>query len=91
MCSSDLASGRLVGALAVGAQADFVVLDVSQALAGLSPAQVLANHVFASHGRNTVRDVWVGGQQRIIDGRHALEARACERFVAARSQLLREV
>lgn len=85
------ASGRPVGALAVGAQADFVVLDTSQALAGLSPSQVLANHVFASHGRNTVRDVWVGGQQRIIKGEHALEGPACERFVAARSQLLREV
>jgi len=85
------ASGRPVGALEVGAQADFVVLDVSQTLAGLSPSQVLANHVFASHGRNTVRDVWVDGQQRIIQGRHALEGRSCERFVAARSQLLREV
>ena len=85
------ASGRPIGALAVGAQADFVVLDVAQTLAGLNPSQVLANHVFASHGRNTVRDVWVGGQQRIARGRHALEGPACERFVAARSQLLLEV
>jgi formimidoylglutamate deiminase len=85
------ASGRPVGALAVGAQADFVVLDVTQALGGLSPSQVLANHVFASHGRNTVRDVWVGGQQRISKGAHALEGQSCERFVAARSELLREV
>ncbi len=85
------ATGRPVGALAVGAQADFVVLDVAHSLAGLSPPQALANHVFASHGRNTVRDVWVGGQQRVNCGRHALEGAACERFVAARSQLLREV
>ena len=85
------ASGRPVGALAVGAQADFVVLDVAQTLTGLSPSQALASHVFASHGRNTVRDVWVGGQQRIACGRHALEGLACEGFVAARSQLLREV
>ncbi len=85
------ASGRAVGALAAGAQADFVVLDVAHALAGLSPAQALANHVFASHGHNTVRDVWVGGRQHVACGRHALEAPACERFVATRSQLLREV
>jgi len=85
------ASGRFIGALAVGAQADFVVLDVSQTLAGLSSSQALANHVFASHGRNTVRDVWVGGQQRIMEGRHAIEGAACEGFVAARSQLLRKV
>ncbi len=82
------ASGRAIGALAVGAQADFVVLDVAQALAGLSPPQVLANHVFGSHGRNTVRDVWVGGRQRIACGRHTLEGLACEGFVVARSQLL---
>ena len=85
------ASGRAIGMLAIGAQADFVVLDVSQTLASLNPSQVLANHVFASHGRNSVRDVWVGGQQRISEGRHTLEGSACERFVAARSQLLREV
>jgi formimidoylglutamate deiminase len=85
------ASGRPVGALAVGAQADFVVLDVTRALADLSPSQALAHHVFASHVRNTVRDVWVGGLRRITCGRHALEGPACERFVAARSQLLREV
>ena len=85
------ASARPVGVLAVGAQADLIVLDVAHALAGLNPSQVLANHVFASHGRNTVRDVWVGGRQRIIEARHPLEGLACERFVAARSQLLREV
>ena len=85
------ASGRAIGMLAIGAQADFVVLDVSQTLAGLSPSQVLANHVFASHGSNSVRDVWVGGRQRISEGRHTLEGPACERFVAARSQLLSEV
>ncbi len=85
------ASGRPIGALAVGMQADFIVLDVSQALAGLNPSQALASHVFASHGRTTVRDVWVGGQQRIACGRHALEVNACEGFVAARRQLLREV
>ena len=85
------ASGRPIGALAVGSQADFLVLDASQALAGLAPSQLLASHLFASHGHNTVRDVWVAGQQRIAAGRHSLEGPACERFVAARNQLLREV
>jgi formimidoylglutamate deiminase len=85
------ASGRPIGALAVSHQADFVVLDASHTLASLSPPQVLASHMFASHGRNTVRDVWVGGQQRIVAGGHLIEDAACKRFVAARSQLLREV
>ena len=85
------ASGRPIGVLAAGRQADFVVLDASHALADLTPSQRLASHLFASHGRNSVCDVWVAGQQRIAAGRHVIEDLACERFVAARSQLLREV
>ncbi|MES2101443.1 MAG: formimidoylglutamate deiminase [Pseudomonadota bacterium] len=85
------ASGRAIRGLSVGQQADFVVLDGSGPLAGLAPAQALASHVFASHGRSAVRDVFVAGTQRIRDGEHVLQRSACERFVAARSALLREV
>ena len=82
------ASGRAIGGLGVGQQADFVVLDTGGALAGLAPDQALANHVFASHGRNTVRDVWVAGRRHVRDGEHALARPACARFVSARSALL---
>ena len=85
------ASGRAIAGLAVGQQADFVVLDTRGALAGLAPEQALASHVFSSHRRNTVREVWVAGRPRIQDGEHALGRLACERFVAARSALLREM
>jgi formimidoylglutamate deiminase len=85
------ASGRAIRGLAVGAQADFAVLDGSGALAGLAPAQALASHVFANQRASAVRDVWVGGIQRVHGGVHALERVACERFVAARSALLGEV
>lgn len=85
------ASGRAIGGLAIGRQADFVVLDERGTLAGLAPAQALASHVFANQGRSAVRDVFVAGIQRIRDGAHALQGVACERFVAARSELLREV
>ena len=85
------ASGRAIAGLAIGEQADFVVLDDSGALAGLAPSQMLSSHLFASHGRNAVREVWVAGRQRIGDGAHAFGRNACERFVAARSQLLDEV
>ncbi|MES3014383.1 MAG: formimidoylglutamate deiminase [Pseudomonadota bacterium] len=84
------ASGRALRGLAVGQQADFVVLDGSGLLAGLAPAQALASHVFASQGRSSVRDVFVAGTQRVRDGEHALQRAACEHFVAARSELLRE-
>ncbi|MDE2625793.1 MAG: formimidoylglutamate deiminase [Burkholderiales bacterium] len=85
------ASGRALGGLAVGQQADFIVLDDSGTLAGLDPPQALANHVFALAGHGAVRDVWVAGVQRVHEGRHALERSACARFVAARRELLDEV
>ena len=85
------ASGRALGGLAIGQQADFVVLDGGGALAGLAPSQALASHVFANVGRRAVRDVYIGGVQRVQAGAHALEGAACERFVAARSELLREI
>jgi formimidoylglutamate deiminase len=85
------ASGRPIGGLAIGQQADFVALDPGGARAGLAPAQLLASQLFASHGRNPVREVWVAGRQRVHDGEHALDRAACGRFVAARSELLREV
>ena len=88
------ASGRAIrgqGGLRVGQQADFVVLDTRGPLAGLAPSQVLSSHVFANQGRSAVRDVFVAGTQRIRDGEHALQRVACEHFVAARTELLREV
>ena len=85
------ASGRALRGLSVGQQTDFTVLDTRGPLAGLTPSQALAGHVFASQGRSTVRDVFVAGVQRIRDGQHALQRVACERFVAARSDLLRGV
>ncbi len=84
------AAGRAVHGLAVGQQADFVVLDTAGTLHGLTPPQVLASHLFAQHGRGAVRDVWVGGRQRIRDGAHALDDAACAGFVAARRRLMAE-
>jgi len=85
------ASGRAIAGLATGQQADFVVLDTRGALAGLTAPQTLASHVFASHGRNAAREVWVAGRPQVRDGEHALGRLACDRFVAARSALLREM
>ena len=85
------ASGRALRGLSVGQQADFIVLDGSGPLAGLTPSQALASHVFATPGRSAMSDVFVAGTQRIRDGEHALQRVACEHFVTARSALLREV
>ena len=82
------ATGRAVGALEVGRSADFVVLDVAGVHAGLTPRQTLSNAVFAQTGQRGVRDVWVAGHSRIVNGRHAIDGDAQAAFVAARSQLL---
>ena len=83
------ASGRRTGGLAVGEQADFVVLDADHiALQGLSASDMLSSHVFASHRTSAIDAVWVGGRQRVERGRHAMHHDAAAGFVAARTELL---
>jgi formimidoylglutamate deiminase len=84
------ASGRPIDGFAVGQQADIVAIS-ERTLDGLTPSRTLASHVFASHGRNAVRDVWVGGRQHIREGAHASERAAVDNFVAARRELMNEV
>ncbi|SEB23198.1 formimidoylglutamate deiminase [Variovorax sp. YR216] len=83
------AAGRAVGGLAVGQQADFVVLDAAHvALQGLSAPDMLSSHVFASHRTSALDAVYVAGQVRVTGARHALHREAASTFVAARTQLL---
>lgn len=80
------AAARPVAGLAAGQQADFVLLADAM-LDGLTPAEQLASHVFASHRRQAVREVWVGGRRVVHHGRHA-DAEAAERgFLGARARL----
>ncbi len=81
------AAGRPVAGLAAGQQADFLVLADAM-LVGLSPAQQLASHLFASHRREAVREVWVAGQRVVHNGRHGGEEAAQRDFLAARARLL---
>ncbi|MDQ7957069.1 MAG: formimidoylglutamate deiminase [Pseudomonadota bacterium] len=83
------AAGRPVAGLAVGQQADFVVLDAAHvALAGLPAPEMLASHVFASQRTSAIDAVWVAGRRRAHHGRHPLHDSAAAGFVAARRQLL---
>ena len=85
------ASGRAVGGLVVGQQADFTVLDAAHpALAGLDAPDMLSSHVFASHRTSAIDAVWVAGQPRVQGGRHLLYDSASAGFVAARRQLLQD-
>ena len=86
------ASGRAVAGLAVGQQADLVVLDAMHPLLqGLpTPDAMLSAHVFASHRQSAIAEVWVGGQARVLAGRHALILSARAAFNTARRQLLED-
>ena len=85
------AAGRPIAGLAVGQQADFVVLDAAHAsLAGLAAPEMLAGHVFASHRSSAVQSVYVGGRAVVRDGQHGQRRLAVDGFVAARRQLLQE-
>jgi len=83
------AGGRPVAGLAAGQQADFLELDPAHvALAGLPACDMLSAHVFGSHRTSAIRTVWVGGQARVREGRHALRETAAAAFVEVRRMLV---
>lgn len=84
------ASARATAGLAVGQQADWVVLDASHLLLqGLPSAEaMLSAHVFASHRQCALGQVWVAGRLRVRAGRHTLHDEALSGLADARRQLL---
>ena len=85
------ASGRDVAGLAVGQQADFVVLDAAHpALAGLPADAMLSAHVFASDRRSAIHDVYTAGVARISAGQHRDQREADARYTAVRRSYLDE-
>lgn len=81
------ASGRQVAGLATGQRADWLVLADAM-FDGLTPTQQLASHLFASHRREALRQVWVGGRCVVDNGQHASGEAAERGFLAARARLL---
>ncbi len=84
------ASGRAIAGLAIGQQADCLVLDARHPLLCdlPTPQAMLASHVFASHRQSAIHDVWVGGRQRVHGTVHALAQQSRSAFNAARRELL---
>lgn len=75
------ASGRPVGSLSVGHRADLIVLDAAHPnLNGLAPTDVLNSWIFSGND-NLVRDVMVGGQWRVLQGRHLHQDSIQARFI----------
>ena len=75
------------GALEVGRPADFFTANLfDPSLAGAEPDALLGNLLF-SPARRAVRDVWIGGRQRIASGRHADQGAIVGRFVEQQQRL----
>ncbi len=72
-----------LGGLAVGSPANIVALD------GDDPAIALSNWVFTKN-MPPVRDVWIGGEKRVADGRHPMAAKVKQRFDIVLKRLLRD-
>ncbi|MFT3801815.1 MAG: formimidoylglutamate deiminase [Burkholderiaceae bacterium] len=82
------AAARPIAGLSVGQQADFVVLDAAHPLvAGLSAPDMLSAHLFASHRRSAIAEVWTAGRPRVTASRHDLHEPVAAAFVAARAAL----
>jgi formimidoylglutamate deiminase len=74
------ASGRQLGALAVGKRADLLVLDSDHPnLDGIAPENALGTFVFSGND-NLVQHVLVGGQWVVRDKRHVAQQAITERF-----------
>ncbi len=84
------AAGRPVGALAVGNRADVLVLDDAHVnLDGVEPADVLGRFLLSGND-NLVRDVLVGGEWVVKNGRHFNQDSIAHRYKLALHEL-REV
>ena len=77
------ASGRRIGALAVGNRADIVVLDGTHPdLASIGGDRWLDAYLFVA-GRTAVKTIIVGGRAVVEQGRHRARDRITARYAAA--------
>ncbi len=84
------ALGQPVGKLAVGYRADLVELDPQHPLlSGVATEDVVDRFVFAGD-RSMIRSVFVGGHQRVHDGRHPAREGVAEAFSAVMEELFDE-
>jgi formimidoylglutamate deiminase len=75
------------GRLEEGLTADFLTVDLNDlSVAGASP-ETLLSHIVFSLERTGIREVFVGGNALIVDGRHALQDAIVQRFQAVQQKL----
>jgi formimidoylglutamate deiminase len=72
--------GVQAGAIESGKAADLVAFDLDDpSICGADPATLLSTLVFSAE-RTAIRDVWIGGRQVVVDGKHIEQERAVADF-----------
>jgi formimidoylglutamate deiminase len=82
------ALGRPIGALEAGKRADLLVLDPDHPAVATLPVERLLDAVIFAGNRNPVRDVMVGGQWVVQEGRHKDAERVQAAYTGTVKQLL---
>lgn len=84
------AAGRKVGRIEQGYRADFLILDDAHPnLQNVSSEEILSQLIFSGND-NLIRDVYVGGKQKVAQGRHLEHEKINEDFVSC-MQFLRQL
>lgn len=84
------ACGVAIGQLAVGYRADWLVLDGEDPyLAAAADSELLNRWIFAG-GAGQIRDVFVAGKAKVVNGRHPQQSQASADFLALLQQLAQE-
>ncbi len=81
------ALGRRIGALEVGARADWLVLDQEHPLLACRRGDAWLDALIFAGNANAIRDVIVGGQWCVREGRHREEESIAERYRSALREL----
>ena len=75
------------GSLEVGRPADFFTVDLNDlSIAGADPSSLLTHIVFSAE-KTAIRDVYIGGQPKLQEGRHVLQDEIVARFTEVQSRL----
>lgn len=84
------ACGAAIGQLAVGYRADWLVLDGEDPyLAAAADSELLNRWIFAGSAAQ-IRDVFVAGKAKVVNGRHPQQSQASADFLALLQQLARD-
>jgi formimidoylglutamate deiminase len=75
------------GKLEIGRAADFFTVDLNDPAIAGAGASSLLNHIVFSLERTAIRDVAIGGEFMVRDGRHALQEEIVQNFGAVQKTL----